>query len=90
MGTLIRQNGERLEVKPKGKYWTIEEIKEYIGDCYVEAVTLPNFVVLVDEDGIAKNLSMNVDATVKTHGLVNGPILGNCLFAEHTEMDYEG
>lgn len=54
---------------------TLKEAQKIVGG-YVEMVSLSNGdQLLVDEDGLSKNLPINPDATALVGGLIVGPAL---------------
>lgn len=58
---------------------TLEEAQAIVGG-YVQLLELPDgSQMLVDEDGIAKEKEVNSVASVMTHGLYRGAILGDVL-----------
>jgi hypothetical protein len=54
---------------------TLEEALAIVGG-YVQMITLPNGdQLLVDEEGLLKNLPVNMDATIAANRLIVGPAL---------------
>lgn len=77
----LKVGKEPIEVQPKnGRDFSLEELKEFIGGGYVEAVWLhgeyEGFVLFVDEEGILKNLPYNYEASELMY---DGYIVGDCL-----------
>lgn len=76
----LKVGAEPIKVQPKnGRDFSLEELKEFIGGGYVEAVWLhgeyEGFVLFVDEEGILKNLPCNDIAS----DLNDTFIAGDCL-----------
>lgn len=68
------------EVEPKGKTFTLEEIKKMLKMAdtdYLEAVTInKDWMLLCDEDGKRKNLQSNIVATEAWNQMIR-PALGH-------------
>ncbi len=72
MATLIKTDGTHTSVEPKnGKDFQIEELWDLIGG-YVQ------IVLIVDEDGLSKELPINKEASYLYGDLIVGPAL-RCL-----------
>lgn len=82
MGQVVKTDGTVIDIEPQnGQSYSSEEIHEYIGG-YFQEVPLPRdkdyigfHVMLCDEDGIRKNLEMNMYASIIAHQ----PILGDIM-----------
>ncbi len=78
---LILPGGQILEAHPaNGKKFTLEEVQKSVGflgvlgSVYVTPIRLPaRNLMLVDEDGLAKGLAPNAEASL----LAGQPIVGN-------------
>lgn len=79
---LILPGGQILEANPSnGKKFTLEEVQKSVGfksglsgSVYVTPIRLPaRNLMLVDEDGTAKGLAYNAEASL----LAGQPIVGN-------------
>lgn len=90
MAQLLKTDGSIKRIAPTGKYFTLHEIQSYVGGSF-ECSHCPCFtgdrrVMLVNEDGSAKNLPVNRLATElyrATHqrdmAVVENPLSGQSL-----------
>ena len=64
MATLIKTNGETIEVKPKnGKYFELQELQEYVGG-WIEGIRLhDDSMMYVNEEGLALEIPDNKAAS---------------------------
>lgn len=64
MSKTIKSTGEETEITPKnGKYFSLEEMQEYV-DGWIEMIWLPNNqVMIVNEEGLLNNLPLNAKAS---------------------------
>lgn len=82
MATLIEPDGTARTVKPAtGKSFTLAELQKLVGG-YIEIFPGTRFV-LVDEEGLLKNLPINIPASLRVGGY---QIVGNALFLDAEEM----
>lgn len=82
---LLDTEGKRKEVKPKSdKGFTLEEVYALLGCDMIEAVTTPDFdmVLLIDEEGKFKDNEINLLATslVKDYLRKGDFIVGKALY----------
>lgn len=78
MGTIIKANGERKPVENHGLHgW-----QKAVGG-YIEAVYGTDFVLIVNEEGLLKDLPLNVEAT----RIAKRPIVGNVIYFTIEEWD---
>ena len=91
MATLLKPNGESVEVKPRyGKKFKLEELQKFVGG-YIELVTLADRrQMFVNEDGKYKaDLERNAAATKLFHeagGMPNDQIVGNAIVCWKKEV----
>ena len=82
MAQVVQPDGIIFDVEPRnGQSYSLEEIQEYIGG-YFQEVHLPRsedyigfHVMLCDEDGIQKNLQVNMYASIIAHQTIVGNIM---------------
>lgn len=76
--TLIPAVGLLKAVYPKGDKWTLEELQAHVGG-YIEPIyrtkCAPGNLMLVDEDGLSKELPVNNRATLKAGRQIVGTAL---------------
>ena len=81
MATIIKANGETIDVKPKnGTDFSLEEMKEIVGG-YIEVLFLEGGdLMVVNEDGKNMNLPLNKEATE----IITGDIYydGDCIVGD--------
>jgi len=86
MAKLINIDGEVTQVQPEnGKAFDYKELQGYIGGS-IEVVPQFKFsrkVFLVDEEGLLKDLEMNLIAS----GLISKPLFGNVLVLDVEEWE---
>lgn len=87
MATLIHTTGQQLEVKPdNGTGFSLKEVQAMIGG-YVELVpstlAMQNRRMLVDEDGLLKELPYNAIAS----RIAGRKIVGSVLLVTHAEFE---
>ena len=86
MAKLIDIDGEVTQVQPKNESkFTLDELQGYVGG-YIEVVPQFKFsrkVFLVDEEGLLKDLEMNLIAS----GLISQPLFGNVLVLDVEEWE---
>jgi len=87
MATLIRSNGDIVEVFPEdGKEFNLEEMQLYVGG-YIEIVlTRDNKHMIIDEEGKIKNKRYNDKATALYKHGNHDQIVGDALLCEHGEV----
>ena len=83
MAMHIKANGEEESVSPnEGGEFSLKELQGYV-DGYIELVYLSNGKILVvNEDGLWKNLKPNMRASV----LARQPIVGDCILIEGNQI----
>lgn len=90
MAKLIKPDGTEIEVTPKkGTHFSMEELQEYVGG-YFELVPqshlaknyLPKTYLLVDEDGLMKQLPFNQKASK----IAGRTIVGSALLCNNKEF----
>ena len=74
MATLIRTNGEQEQIQPKnGTDFQLEELNAYIGG-WIEIVRIGGGEILVvDEEGLCKELPINTTASILAGYTIVGP-----------------
>lgn len=77
MATFINSLGLEEEIELE----SLEQIQELVGG-YFEQINVEGGLIMVNEDGIAKNLPLNDKASV----LAKQTIRGNVIFATHEEV----
>ena len=82
MATIYRAAGTVETVAPADGRFTLDEVWAIVGG-WVEMVRLEVGFLLVDEDGRAKRLPQNPNATK----LAGQPIVGTALHTDETEFD---
>lgn len=85
VGSYYSVTGDLTFVKPKnGKKFTLEELQGYV-EGYIEIVRgrNPDYVMVVNEDGIREELPLNKSASY-IYGI---PLLGNCVFLHKDLID---
>jgi hypothetical protein len=72
-------------VKPKGDFWTLEELQGLVGG-YIEVLrTIDNRIMVVNEMGKLMELPLNKQATrIYQHGRVD-PIVGPAIVSDSKE-----
>jgi len=64
MATLIKSNGEEINVLPKNKTdFTLEELQKYVGGLIEIVRTKDNKTMVINEEGKINNLPINQKAT---------------------------
>jgi hypothetical protein len=88
MGQLYRVDGTIETVQPKnGTDFSLEELKGYIGGGLIEAVPVfGDKLIIVDEEGLMKNLRYNDRASMLVKGRVNGDIVGDMVLIKRSEF----
>lgn len=62
-------------IEPKGIYFTLEELQEYVGG-YIEIIKLPNnFIMVLDEEGLLKKKKVNKQATHIAGSVIVGDVI---------------
>ena len=86
MASIIKSNGTIEIVEPKnGTDFSLSELKQAIGGGYVEVVSLDRDTYLVvDEEGLLKNLPYNYTAT-KLYNFIS-PIVGDALVCKKDQI----
>jgi hypothetical protein len=51
MALLLRADGTREEVTPKGSHWTLEELQGFVGGYIQQVMTTDGRFLIVNEDG---------------------------------------
>tara|TARA_B100001057_G_scaffold143322_1_gene143017 strand:+ start:5002 stop:5250 length:249 start_codon:yes stop_codon:yes gene_type:complete len=77
MATLIKSSGQHIDDYPSD---TLEQMQKAVGG-YIEPVYTNNKVVVVDEEGLLKNLPLNIEVSA----LVGKMIVGNAIVFTHKE-----
>ncbi|MBD2629650.1 DUF3846 domain-containing protein [Trichormus variabilis] len=77
MATLINSSGLEEEIVLE----SLEQIQELV-DGYFEQINVEGGLLMINEDGIAKNLPLNDKASA----LAQQPIRGNVIFTTHAEV----
>jgi hypothetical protein len=76
--TLIPVDGLLRAVYPKGDKWTLRELQAHVGG-YIEPIyqtrCAPGNLMLVDEDGLSKELPFNPRASLKAGRDIVGTVL---------------
>jgi len=87
MATLYKANGDIITIKPRGlsKRFSIKELQRAVGG-YVECVNLRGNYLVVDEDGEAKELPYNFNASAIVRQFGYTHILGDAVFCKEEEM----
>ena len=86
MATLYKANGEKKQVSPKRKRFSLDELQAAVGG-YVEYIHLGNDKVLVvNEDGLLLNLPINENASKITAQFGYVPIVGDALVADRNQI----
>jgi hypothetical protein len=64
MSFVIEMDNEYRTVKPKDRYWSLQELQDLVGG-YIERVpcSVPRMQVFVNEDGLARRYPTNQDGT---------------------------
>lgn len=89
MATLLLTNTTSREVQPKGKFFSLEELKGFVGG-YIQIIELTEDEWMVmNEEGKLKGLPTNLAACSKTMGIValDDEIVGDVLIVNRTEME---
>lgn len=81
MALLVRADGSRALVKPKGKEFTLEELYQHIGCSTVEAHPHGLMTAWVDEQGIINGGPLNEVASA----LLGYTVVGDVLFTHPKE-----
>ena len=83
MAMYIKADGTEKDVGPnEGDEFSLKELQGYVGG-YIELVHLPSGKILVvNEDGLWKNLKQNMRASV----LARQPIVGDCILIEGNQI----
>lgn len=63
MAQLIQPNGDTSEVQPHGRSFTLQELQELVGGYVVRVRLSDGRCLVVDEDGLPKQLPLNRTAT---------------------------
>lgn len=63
MALLIQPNGDTQEIQPQGKSFTIKELQGLVGGYIVRVRLADGRCLVVDEDGLPKQLPLNRAAT---------------------------
>lgn len=68
MATLVKENGDKVEISPaNGKMFELEEVQKLVGG-YIEIIHLgKGDVMIIDEEGKLKNKTINSVATIVAH-----------------------
>jgi len=83
MARLIPARGVMLTIKPaNGREFTLEEMQKYVGGYVEEIRGLKGEIILADEDGLAKRLCPNIEASE----IAGRWIVGDVLIVEPTEI----
>jgi Domain of unknown function (DUF3846) len=90
MARLIRPDGTEEQVKPKnikGK-WTLEEVQTHVGGYVILLPRCPR-AILVDEDGLPKQLKPNAAANIAVMEILGAfypqTLVGNVLILDKKE-----
>jgi hypothetical protein len=88
MAQLYRVDGTIETVQPKnGTDFSLEELKGYIGGGLIEAVPVfGDKLIIVDEEGLIRNLQYNNRASMLVKGRVNGDIVGDMVLIKRSEF----
>lgn len=72
---VLHENGALVEYKPKGEFFTLAELQAAVGG-YVEIIGLPNKrVMVIDEEGLPKQLGVNLSASRMYGAMIVGKVL---------------
>ena len=63
MAKLIKVDGTEIEVKSKGKKWTLTELQEHVGGFIEIMPGIGKIRMILDEEGLLKMKPINVRAT---------------------------
>jgi hypothetical protein len=70
--TLIKADGQTIEVLPEGKTFSLKELQALVGG-YIEMISLNNGTVMVlNEEGKLQDLPFNESATAMAHNCGSG------------------
>ncbi len=87
MAILYKTDGTTESIKPKGKYFSLEELQDFVGG-YIELVhTCDGKNMYVNEEGKMYDLPPNLKAT-DIANIGNDYICGNAIVVEESEEDY--
>lgn len=86
----ISTDGTIDRVQPRGKYFTLKELQDQVKG-YVEAIQLPFGTMIVNEEGILKDLERNKIASIiyKKYCNYAGFIVGDVLIVDDRVLKYE-
>lgn len=85
MATLYKANGERIAIKPRRRKFTIKELQDAVGG-YITYISFNGNYLVVDEDGLPKELPYNRNASRIARQFGYGPIVGDAVFCTESEM----
>lgn len=91
MGTIIKTNGEKINVEPKdGMHYSLKEMQKIVGG-YIEIIYLnDNQLMIVNEEGKIDGLDYNDEATAvleKSYPYSGDFIAGDVLVCSASEVE---
>lgn len=92
MATIIKSNGEEVEVKPgNGKFFTLKQLKSFVGG-YIEIVeTNDGRLMVVNEEGKLNALPVNKEATLlykyNSQECIADIIVGDVLVCKKSQIE---
>lgn len=87
MATLYRTNGTQETVTPKGQFFTLEELQDYVGG-YIELIrTNDGKNMYINEEGKFDDLPFNLKATSIVTLFDGDYIVGNAIVVEPHEEE---
>jgi hypothetical protein len=88
---IIKADGTTVDCPPKGKHYTLDELRSAIGGGYIEIVHPrqdPRYLMVIDEEGkLYKGFPTNVRATELAGAFTVGRIVGDVLVCREGDID---
>jgi hypothetical protein len=89
MATWIKTDGTETTVSPKGRFFCLEELQQFVGGWIELAYTHAGRQMFLNEEGKLRDLPLNLKATILYQYGILDPIVGDVVVLDESEEEKE-